>query len=121
MKLDLIPESELAEMEARDKAATPGPWEIEGRWFLDSKRRIIGELYAGYDQRFIHASRTDLPRLTKAYREAVKKGERLENMVLEKGTELKIAWALQEQAEQDAEEWRTIAQAAVAPAVEPNR
>jgi hypothetical protein len=66
MQTDLLTDADLAEIEARANAATPGPWwpwpDAEG-WFVRSDTLAVTTGMTEADADFIRASRTDIPRL----------------------------------------------------------
>ena len=86
MKLDLIAEKRLAELDALCAAATQDPTICirydhgGGRLYKDpdgNGRILIADFYNEADWEYITQARTDLPRVVKAYREALKEVVRL--------------------------------------------
>ena len=93
-------DEQLAEIEAREKAATKGPWNIEQEFVYEGyyKLKIVGlndfvipslEGIRGHDAQFIAHARTDIPRLLAAVYEQRAENKRLHGLELERSEHLK--------------------------------
>lgn len=81
---------QLEEIEKRAEKATPGPWQLGSRlvgsvqWgaLFDEKSNLVALINNGKtDEAFIVASRTDIPALCKALREAWARSEKCDEAI----------------------------------------